>query len=205
MAIPTGSNVQIQLPVKVDYKVIDVFLQKKFQGKVLSKGKANGESSDHARILHISVEKSPLEDFDLALQLRLQLLTSFFRNKEIKLVIHLALAFQEKTQELSIQKYELDGENNSWVVNKLLETLVNSFLYEKLKRKMKVDLKPILEKQTGKINEKLVNGTEIQQGIHLSGHVNKFSINEIIPGEKYLLVSLNLLSNNVINIKELDF
>jgi hypothetical protein len=205
MAIPTGSNVQIQLPVKVDYKVIDAFLEKKFQGKVLSKGKANGETSDHARIQHVSVEKSPLEDFDLALHLKLQLLTTFFRNKEIQLVVHLALAFQEKTQELSIQKYELDGENNSWVINKLLETLVNNFLYEKLKQKMKVDLKPILEKQTGKINEKLVNGTEIQQGIHLSGHVSKFSVNEIIPGQKYLLVSLNLLSNNVVNIQELDF
>ena len=70
---------------------------------------------------------------------------------------------------------------------------------------MKVDLKPHLEKHTGKLNEKLLNGTEIQQGIHLSGHVNKFSVNEIIPGQRYLLVSLNLLSNNVVNIKEIDF
>lgn len=205
MALPAGSNVQIQLPVKIDYKVIDVFLQKKFQGKVLSKGKANGESSDHARVRHISIEKSPLEDYDLALNLKLQLLTTFFRNKEINLVVHLALAFQENSQEVRIQQYKLDGENNSWVINKLLETLINGFFYEKLKKRMKFDLKPHLEKQTGKINEKLLNGTEIQQGIHLSGHVNNFSINEIIPGQRYLLVSLNLLSNNVVNIKELDF
>lgn len=204
MSIPQGSNVQIQLPVKIDYKVLDVFLQKNFQGKVLSKGKANGETADHARVKHISIEKSQQEDFDLAVHLKLQLLTSFFKNKEIKLVVHLALAFQESTQELSIQKYELDGENNNWVVNKLLETLINSFLYEKLKKKMKVDLKPHLEKHTGKINEKLLNGTEIRQGIHLLGHVNKFAVNEIIPGQDYLLVSLNLLSNNVVNIEEID-
>jgi hypothetical protein len=205
MATSSGSNVQVDLPVKIDYPVLDLYLQKKFKGKVLSKAKANGETADHARVQHIAVAKSKWEDFDLEVHLRLQLLTTFFRDKEIDVVVHLALAFDRRIQELTIENYELDGGSNSWVVNQLLETLINRFLYKKLKEKMKVDLQPVLDAQIGKLNKMLSDGTEVKQGIFLSGSVKNFQVTEIVAGQKCLLVSLHLTSTNVVNVKELDF
>lgn len=198
------SNVNIQLPVKVDYRVLDEFLQKKLQGKTLSKGKADGGSSDHAKIQHISLRKSGMEDFDLAVHVTLELLTSFFKGKKIKVVVHLALQFDAAKQEIRIDHYELDGENTNWVINKLVETLVNTFMYDKLKQKMKVDLRPFIDKQLGALNRKLKDRLELSEGINLSGEMNRFRIEEVYPGQNYLLVSIDIAGNNVVNIQKID-
>ncbi len=203
----TGSaknNVNIQLPVKVDYRILDEFLQEKLQGKVLSKGKADGSSSDHAKIRHISMGKSGLEDFDLAIHVTLELLTRFFKGKKIKVVVHLALQFDAANQEIRIDHYELDGENTNWVTNKLLETVVNTFMYSKLKQKMKVDLRPFIDKQLGALNEKLNERLELSEGINLSGKMNRFRIEEVYPGQNYLLISIDIAGNNVVNIQKID-
>jgi hypothetical protein len=196
-------KVVIQLPVKIDYRVLNSFLQKKFQGKILSKGKANGETSDRARILKIALQRSQKEEFDLLLELRLQLLTTFFRNKEIEVDIHLALSYDAAYQEVYIKSYEVEGENNGWFTNTLVETLINTFLYDKIRKKMKVDLQPVIEKQLSEINTKLYGGQEVKEGVFLSGRINDLRVTEIIPGHDHLLVSVSITGNNVLDIKQI--
>lgn len=197
-------NVVLHLPVKIEYKVLETYLQKKLLGKILSKGKANGETSDHARIQKINLERSPLEDFDLAVHLQLGLLTTFFRNREIKMTLHLALGFREAQQEILIPKYRLDGENNGWFTNKLVETLVNNFMYSKLKEKMRFDISPIVAQKLEKLNAEFAGGKEIVEGINLSGKLNEFRVQEVIPGQRTLLVSVKILGNNVLNIRKIE-
>lgn len=197
-------NVVLHLPVKIEYKVLETYLQKKLLGKILSKGKANGETSDHARIQKINLERSPLEDFDLAVHLQLGLLTTFFRNREIKMTLHLALGFREAQQEILIPKYRLDGENNGWFTNKLVETLVNNFMYSKLKEKMRFDISPIVSQKLEKLNAEFAGGKEIVEGINLSGKLNEFRVQEVIPGQRTLLISVKILGNNVLNIRKIE-
>lgn len=197
-------NVVLHLPVKIDYEVLEAYLQKKLSGKILSKGKANGETSDHARIKKINLQRSNLEDFDLAVPLRLQLLTTFFRNKEIEMVVHLSLHFREDQQEIRISRYKLEGENKGWFTNKLVETFVNNFMYSTLKEKMKFDLRPLISERLQKINLELSAGKEITDGVNLTGKVNELSIQEVIPGQRTLLVSVKVLGNNVLNIRKID-
>ena len=199
------SNVNIQLPVKIDYRVLDAYLQKKFNGKILSKGSADGESSsDHARIRKISLRRSELEDFDLALHLQLTLLTTLFKNKEIDAVVHLDVEFREAEQEVYIHHYEFEGENN-WFIDRLLETFLNSIVYSTLKKRMKMGLDEIIEKQLSTFNAKLTDGLEVRQGTWLSGKFNSFKVKEIVPGRDYLLVSLEISGNNVLDIKDISF
>ncbi|UZH56229.1 DUF4403 family protein [Salinimicrobium tongyeongense] len=198
-------NVILRLPVRIDYQVLEDYLQKKLQGKILSKGKAGGETSDHARIQKISLQKSHLEDFDLAVHVRLSLLTTFFRNKEISAVAHLAIAFHEAEQEVLIRRFKVEGENNGWFVNTLVEALINNFLYSKLKSKMKFDIRPVVEAQLEKINEKLANALEITDGVNLTGKINELRIQEIIAGQRKLLVSVSILGTNVLNIESINF
>lgn len=197
-------NVILNLPVKVSYKVLEDYLQKKFQGKILSKGKANGETSDHARIQKINLERSPLEDFDLAVHLQLKLLTTLFTNKEIKMVVHLSVAFREAQQEVLISRYKLEGENNGWFTNKIVETLINNFMYSKLQEKMKFDLRPLITERLEKLNTKFTGGLEVMEGVNLSGKITEFKVQEVIPGQRTLLVSVKILGNNVLNIHKID-
>ena len=198
-------NVKIQIPVKVDYRVLNSYLQKKFKGKVLSKRKPDGTTSDHARILEIALQRSPREDFDLCIHVRLQLLTSFLRNKEVEADLHLSIRFSEVSQEVFIERYELDGENNGWLVDNAVEVVINSFLYGKIKGKMKADLRPIVAQQLENLNVKLLEGFELKQGVFLTGKVEKVHIVGIIPGLDHLLVSVLILSNNQLNLKSIDF
>lgn len=198
-------KVNIDLPVKIDYKVLDEFLQQKFEGKILSKGKANGETSDTARIQKISLRKSEKEDFDLVLQLRLKMLTMLLRNREFEAEMHLALRFDPVSQEISIKKYELESENSGWLTNTLVETIGNTVLYGILKNKMKFDLRPLIEKQLERINGKFSDGLELKQGIFLSGRLSSFRINDVIPGHDHLLIAISLMGRNVLNIKKIIF
>lgn len=197
-------KVNIDLPVKIDYKVLDEFLQKKFQGKILSKGKANGETSDTAKIQKISLLRSQKEDFDLVLHLRLKMLTLLLKNREFEVEMHLAIRFDPIAQEIAIKKYELDGENSGWLTNTLIETLGNTLLYGILKNKMKFDLRPVIEKQLENLNNKLSEGMEVKEGISLSGRLSSFRINDVVPGHDHLLVAVSLMGRNVLNIKKID-
>lgn len=197
-------NVILHLPVKITYKVIETYLQKKLLGKILSKGKSGGGSSDTARIQKITLERSPLEDYDLVVHIQLGLLTTFFRNKEIKMAMHLSLTFREADQEILIPRYKLEGENNGWFTNKLVETLINNFMYSKLKEKMKFDIRPLVKQKLEGINQKLTAGLEVMDGVNITGKVNEFRVQEVIPGQRTLLVSVNVLGNNVLNIQKID-
>ncbi|WP_029033163.1 DUF4403 family protein [Salinimicrobium terrae] len=197
-------NVILGLPVKIDYKVLETYLQKKLLGKVLSKGKANGETSDHARIQMINLVRSPLEDFDLAVHVQLNLLTTFFKNKVIKAVVHLSLSFKEIDQEVQIRRYKLEGVKNGWFVDKVVETLINNFMYSKLKEKMKFDIRPIVLEKLETLNQRFAAGLEVADGMNITGKINEFRVQEIIPGQRTLLISVKILGNNVLNIKSID-
>lgn len=197
-------NVILRLPVKIDYQVLQTYLQKKLLGKVLSKGKANGEISDHARIQQISLGRSPLEDFDLAVYVQLKLLATFLKGKEIRAVAHLSLSFREADQQVMIRRYKVESENNGWFTDKLVETLVNNFMYSRLKEKMKFDIRPVVAEKLEKINGKLAEGLEVADGVNITGKVKEFRVQEIIPGQRTLLVSVSILGNNVLNMRSID-
>lgn len=203
-SLENNHNVILRLPVKIKYRVLETYLQKKFLGKILSKGKANGKTSDHARINKITLERSSLEDFDLAVHVQLSLLTTFFRNKEIKAVAHLSVGFHEAEQEVLIKKFKVEGENNGWLINNLVETLINNLLYSKLKEKMKFDIRPIVATKLEKLNEKLAAGMQVADGINITGKMKEFRVQEVIPGQRTLLVSVRILGNNVLNIDSID-
>ena len=200
----TNYNVVLRLPVKVDYQVLQTYLQKKLLGKIISKGKANGETSDKARIQGINLERSSLEDFDLDVHVQLKLLTTLFSGKVIKVVAHLSLGFSEPDQQLLIRRYKLDSANNGWFTDRLVETLVNNFLYSKLKEKMKFDIRPVVEEKLKKVNRKLTGGFDVTDGISITGKLKEFRVQEVIPGQRTLLVAVSILGNNVLNIKSID-
>ena len=197
-------NVILRLPVKVDYQVLQIYLQKKLLGKIISKGKANGETSDRARIQGITLERSNLEDFDLAVHVQLKLLTSFFRDKVIKVVAHLSIGFTEAEQQVFIRRYKLDSENNGWFTDRLVESLINNFMYSKLKEKMKFDIRPLVKEKLEKLNQRLTGGLEMADGISITGKLKEFRVQEVIPGQRTLLVAVSILGNNVLNIKSID-
>jgi hypothetical protein len=193
----------IRLPISIAYSVLETYLRKKMIGETISSEGEDGKVSTYAEILDLSLEKSQDEAYDLALALKFKTLSTFFRNKEGKILLHLSLDFDEEEQLVSVNNFELEGITKNWLLNKSLETMVNTFMHGKIKNKMKFDFRPEIEKQLRSINIKMDNQLEVAEGIFLFGRLNTFKISAIIPKASQFLVLVNFEGNTLLDIKKI--
>lgn len=192
------------MPVRIGYYVLENYIQEKFTGENIKVENDNGEATNYAEILGVSVQRSWEEDYDLALHLEFRTLTSFFKNRKGSIVLHVAISFDDEEQEITVQDYKLQGTGKSWLMNKSLQALANKFLYEKLRKKMSFDLGPQISEQLKKTNQKLETRLEATGGIFLSGEINRFRITDIIPGESHILVLVSIVANAVLDIEKIN-
>ncbi len=198
-------NIKLNLPVKISYQVLEDVLQKKLVGEQIGMEDSNGTIKNYAEVLGANLGKSKEPNFDLTLNLRLKTLTTLFKNKEVTLLVHIALGFDEADQVIDVKEYELEGQSKSWLMDNSLETLANTLIYKKIKNKMKLDLRPHIEDQLANINQKLGNEMETAPGVFLSGNVNTLKVAEIIPGDSLLLILLEISAYGFLNVKEIKF
>ena len=197
-------NLMIKIPIRITYDVLQDFLRKKIVGENIRIKEENGKVSNYAEVLDISIRKSIEEDYDLVFEVKFRTLTSFFRNKKGTAIIHAALGFDDKEQEIAVIDYDLEVKTSSWLMNKTLRAVANSnFLSDKLKKKLKYEFKPMVEKQLKTANVKLHEELEASEGIFVSGKLNNFRILDVIPGRERLVVLVSLEGNTVVDIKEI--
>lgn len=197
-------NIKITIPVIIGYHVLDKYLREKLIGEIISKDDKDGEKSNFARILDVSLEKSYLDGYDILLNITLQTLTSLFKNREVQIFFHAALELNKELQHISLQKFEIDGKTKNWFANKLLETVVNNWMYEKLKKKMNFDLMPHIEEKVVDINKKLENKLEAKEGVNLIGSLEKVEISNLSAGEKELWISVSVSGKGLLELEKLD-
>ncbi len=199
------NNIQIILPVKIAYPVLENYLREKMVGEIITKEKRNGEKRNFAQILEISLYQSKLEKYDIALELEVQTLTSFWRNKHINLIFHATLEFNSELQQISISSYKLEAKSRSKLADKLLHGIFNTWLYKKLKKRMNFDFLPKISTHLEKFNERLSNQVEAVEGVHLSGSLQSIEIDSIQASEDHLHITLDIRGDTSIEIKKIKF
>ena len=197
-------NINITVPVIIGYPVLDKYLREKMIGEIISKENSKGEKSNYAQILDVSIQKSDLEQFDLRVNISLQTLTSLFKNKQVQIFFHAALELDKELQHISLKDYEIDGKTNNWFADQLLETVVNKWMYEKLKKKMNFDLMPHIEEKVSSINEKLENKLEAKEGVHLIGSLDQIQISNLKAGENELWISITVTGTGIVELEKLE-
>lgn len=193
-------NINLMIPVIIAYPVLDKYLREKLVGEIISRG-----SSNYAQVLDVSIEKSDLDEYDLRLNFTLQTLTSLFKNKQIKVLFHAALELDRELQQISLKDYEVDGKTRNWFADQLLETVVNKWMYDKLKQKMNFSFMPHIEEHVGSLNEKLENKLEAKDGINLIGSLEKLEISDFKAGENEIWISVSIGGTGIVELEKLDF
>jgi len=201
----SDTDVNVTIPVKIGYDTLDEFLRSKLIGEIISKEGSDGRKSNYAQILDVSIEKSELEDYDLCLHINLQTLTNIFKNKQVKILFYASLELDIEQQRISLKDYQIDGKTKNWLADQLLETLVNKWMYTKLKEKMNFDFMPHIEEHLKNLNEKLENKLEAKEGIHLIGSLENIELSNLKAGEKDLWVSVTVKGTGIIELTKLDF
>lgn len=197
-------NINITVPVIIGYSVLDKYLRGKLVGEIISKENSEGKKSNYAQVLDVSIDRSDLEGFDLCLDITLQTLTSLFKNKQVKILFHAALQLDRELQHISLKDYEIDGKTKNWFADQLLETVVNKWMYEKLKKKMNFDLMPHIEEKLSSLNEKLENKLEAKEGVHLIGSLDKIEISNLKAGENELWISVTVTGTGIVELEKLE-
>lgn len=200
----SDQNINITMPVIIGYPILDKYLREKLVGEIISKENSEGKKSNYAQILDVSIEKSELEEFDLKVNLNLQTLTSLFKNKQVKIFFHAALQLDRELQHISLKDYEVDGKTNNWFADQLLETVVNRWMYDKLKKKMNFNLMPHIEEKVGSLNEKLENKLEAKEGVHLIGSLDKLEVSNLKAGEHELWISVTVSGTGIVELEKLE-
>ena len=185
-------KISLRLPVKIGFNVLDEALRNKLIGENIETEDKDGEVSTYATILDAALLKSEKAGYDVALDIKFKTLTSLFKNKEGNILLHLAIEFIPEDQEIMVKDYKLEAKSNNWLMDKGLQAVANTFIYEKLKKKMKLDFTPHIEKQLREINEKLEDKIKPSEEVSLSGYLEKFKIADIIPGESIFLISIEI-------------
>ena len=200
----TDQNINITIPVKVGYQALDTYLEEKLGGEIISNENKAGKKSNYARVLDISIEKSDLEGFDLLLNISLQTLTSLFKNRQVKIFFHAALELDREHQHVSLKDFEVYGKTKNWFADKLLETIVNKWVYEKIKKKMIFDLLPHIEGKVNAINEELENKLEAKEGVYIIGSLDKIELSKLKAGEKELWISISISGQGLLELEKLE-
>jgi len=197
-------NISITIPVIIGYKILEKYLGGKLVGKILSNENKQGEKSNYAMVLDVSIEKSNLEGFDLLLNITLRTLTNLFKNREVKIFFHAALELDKELQQVSLKDFEIDGKTQNRFADRLLETVVNNWMYSKLKKKMHYDLMPLLKEKVTALNLELENKLEAKAGVNLLGSIDKVEISNLRAGEKDLCISVSVLGTGLIELEKLE-
>jgi len=201
----SDTNIDVTIPVKIGYPVLDKLLRSKMIGEIISKEDSEGKKSNYAQILDVSIEKSELEAYDLRLNINLQTLTSLFKNKQVKIFFYASLDLDKEQQKISLKDYQIDGKTKNWIADQLLETVVNKWMYAKVKKKMNFDFMPHIEKHIKSLNEKLENKLEAKEGIHLIGSLENIELSNLKAGENDLWLSVTTKGTGIIELTKLDF
>lgn len=200
---PSESNVIISLPLNILYTALVDYLQENVRGQIIKVDKENGKTTNYAEILDVSFEYSNEENYDLVFDIKIRTLTTVFKNKVARIILHASIDFDKNEQVVTVRNYKLNAISNSWLMDNSLEAMANKLMYSKLKKKMKFEIRPEIEKQVLELNEKLENAFEVKEGINLFGRIESFTIGKIIPKPQHFLVLVNLKASAVIDINKI--
>lgn len=201
MANPMNDKISLTLPVKISYTAIQEYLRKELTGMKLQK---NGEKA-LAEILGLSLTRSKQEGFDIQADVDIRILTSVFKNRKGKVLVDISLDFSKETQEVSVRDFQVDVKTKSWLVNNALEAVVNAFLYDRLKQRMRFDFRDLVKEKLSELNTKLEAPQEASEGIYFSGFVEDFQVMDLFPGKNVILVFIEINARALIDIREINF
>lgn len=197
------NTVLIRLPIRVSYRAIETYLRENFIGERIKANNDDGTTTSYAEILDISIDESLEEKYDIVVDLKFKLLTSLYKNKEGRILLHVLTNFDQTQQHIDITDFKLIGNTSSWLLNNALEAMANTFVHKKLKNQMNYNFTPIIENQVSQINQKIENDLEVREGVHISGKLDQFKISAIIARSSYLLININLEGNTLVEIEKI--
>lgn len=178
-----SENINLILPIKIRYPVLQQLIDKKLIGMELGSG-----NRKHGKIVGTSLEPSPLPGYDIVLGLRIEFTRKIVFSKETSIFIHGSLDYEPETGRISIDTFKIDSKSRNFLLDKTLQILANRIYYRKVLDKATYNLNELLGPQLSGLNEMLRSGMPFSQGMVLHANLENITISGIEPLADYVLV-----------------
>lgn len=178
-----SENVNLTLPIKIPYEVLQQLTDRKLIGMEIGTGKRK-----QGRILGTSLEVSPLSEYDVVLGLKMRIIRKILIAKEVKLFIHVSLAYDPDLGRLSVSTFKIDSKSKNFLLDKALELLANRIYYRKVIAKATYNLNELIGPYLTGLNERLRPGISFSQGMILQGTMENITITRIESLTDHVLV-----------------
>lgn len=194
------NKLSLQLPLKIRFEAIEKLIQQKLIGFQIKNEK---EEKQFGEVLNVQLLKAH-SSYDVCIEQEIRLHTLLFNKKTIKFQIHLKFEYNASSEELQIKKYKVEGEQKTWLVNKLLETVMQLLLKNKLSTNSQFNLKPKLDELLLKINDKLESIIEVKQGVLVYGGLENLKIMNLYFKEENLILQVSITGKLAAEISEIE-
>ncbi len=190
----------LNIPVKLPYAVLEKVIEDKLKNE--DEEDAKGLTS-FAEVKFVWLEKNPDIDYDVTLGLRLKTKTLVFKNKEIELKVHLKFSFDPATNDFKLEEYKAVGENENWIMDKLVQTILNKILQKTVLHKSKQNLSVKLQEELAKINSKLKENNQPAKGLLVDAQLEQLNISHFVFESQEVYIFLNLLGEAELEVTEM--
>lgn len=201
---PTNQDIALSIPIKISFIALKNYLNKEFVGKTISRNNSNGKEINYFKILDIDIDKSDTEPYNLELRVKLETLTTFYNKRVLEISVQTLVKMDVNSQRIYIETYKIDSTGKSWIANKMLESIVNTFIYRKIIKNFNIELVPLINEKLIELNEKLASQVEVKNGISIIGALNSLTITHFEVKQNAMWVIINIKGWGIIDIENLE-
>jgi hypothetical protein len=196
------SPVLLNVPLSVSYSALEGVLQQQLVGTFIPRPEEGIAASPYAQVLGVGIAGTSKGAYNLLLRVQLKILRTVLKRDKVDLYASVALAYDNASQQLYVEQYSMESNTSSGFYNTALEVLVNKVAYNQVIEKARVDLKPIIAAELGKVNSQLEQGLELK-GLKLKGAVAAVGVQDIVPKPEGLSLRLQVQGNLEVTVHDL--
>ena len=197
--------VKIQVPVTIAYPVIESVLKQQMVGEFIPRQTDEAGANPYAQILYVGLAGSSSGSGEVIVKVRIRILRTILKRDNVDLYVRAILGYDNATQEVYIQRFNMEAQTTSRFYNSSLEVLVNKVAYTQIIQKARVNLRDIIAAELTKANGKLGAGLELK-GLKLTGAVDQVRVQNITPKPNRIYLELEVqatLEADVLDLSEL--
>ncbi|PRY08888.1 uncharacterized protein DUF4403 [Pontibacter ummariensis] len=194
--------IKIHVPITVSYPALEGVLQKQMVGEYIPRPEQGVNELPYAQVLDVGITGSSTGAYDVILRIKIRVLRTVLKRDQVDLYVRATLGYENTTQQLFVRKFKAESRTSSSFYNTALEVLANKVAYTQILRKTRFNLSDIISKEMVKANGLLEKGLALK-GLVLTGAVTEVRVQDIVPQQEQVSLSLELLGDVEVDIHDL--
>ena len=196
-------SIKLHVPVSISYPAAEGVLKQQLIGMYIPEPEEGTTDSPYAQILDVGISGSSSGVSEVILRVKIRILRTVMKRDQVDLFVLATLGYDNTTQQLFVQQFNLNSRTTSGFYNTALEVMVNKVAYGQILNKARVNVGEIVGKQLENANNLLGQGFGLK-GINLLGKVSFAQVQDVTVLPDKIALSIVLQGNLEVDVQDLS-